>query len=239
VSDDILRGDAAPGGVAPRPWPQRAADAWSAARRQPARVAVAALAAAAIVGGLWWLLRPPAAIPPEQLLPRVSTSSDAGLAGAGAPSASESVVASTVVVHVSGAVTRPGVLHLPLGTRVIDAVDAAGGLAIDADTDRVNLAAPLVDGGRVHVPRIGEVAPPIDGDDGGGGGDGHAPSGPIDINTASPAELESLPGIGPATARAIIEHRERHGPFASVDALGDVSGIGDAKLAQLRDLVRV
>jgi competence protein ComEA len=90
----------------------------------------------------------------------------------------------------------------------------------------------------VHVPHVGEVSPPFDGGDG-GGGDGRTPSGPIDINTASAAELESLPGIGPATASAIVEHRERHGPFASVDALGDVSGIGDAKLAQLRDLVRV
>jgi competence protein ComEA len=231
VSDDISRVDVAPGDAVPsRPWPVRAAGWWSAARRQPARAASMALGALALAGALWWLLRPPAAIPPEQLLPVVSTS----VVGV-APSVNASTTASTVVVHLSGAVARPGVLHLPVGTRVVDAVDAAGGLALDADADRVNLAAPLVDGGRVHVPRVGEVAPTVDD---GAAGVTSAP-GPIDINTATAAELEELPGIGPATASAIVEHRERHGPFASVDSLGDVSGIGDAKLAQLRDLVRV
>jgi competence protein ComEA len=155
-------------------------------------------------------------------------------AAATAPAAAPPV-ASTIVVHVAGAVARPGVLHLPVGSRVIDAIDAAGGVSAGADTDRVNLAAPLADGGRILVPRVGEAATaPVDG--------GSVPTvspGPLDINQASALELEELPGIGPATAAAIVAHRERHGPFVSVEALGDVSGIGDAKLAQLRELVRV
>jgi competence protein ComEA len=135
---------------------------------------------------------------------------------------------------VAGAVARPGVLHLPASARVVDAIEAAGGAALDADTDRVNLAAPLVDGGRIHIPRVGEVGVPPD-----AGPGASQPAGPVDINTADETQLEALPGVGPATASAIVEHRERHGPFASVEALGDVAGIGDAKLAQLRDLVRV
>jgi competence protein ComEA len=134
------------------------------------------------------------------------------------------------------------VLHLPTGTRVVDAVEAAGGATPDADTDLVNLATLLTDGLRVHIPRVGEAVPPGLGGastTGSGGAGSEGPASPIDLNQASAEQLEDLPGIGPATAAAIVEHRERHGPFTSVDALTDVPGIGDAKLAQLRDLVRV
>ncbi|WP_436792709.1 helix-hairpin-helix domain-containing protein [Actinospongicola halichondriae] len=137
-----------------------------------------------------------------------------------------------VVVHVAGAVVAPGVQRLPAGSRVIDAVDAAGGLLPDADAGRVNLAAELADGTQVYVPAVGEAAPPI----GAGGTDS---SGPIDLNIADATALETLPGVGPATAAAILDHRERNGPFVSVDGLLEVRGIGEAKLAQLRDLVRV
>jgi competence protein ComEA len=211
----------------------RAGDLVAALRLQPRRAAAAAVAAGVVAGVLWWFLRPPAVTPPEQLLPVVTTGAATVSSSAPSGSAPASPVTSTVVVHVSGAVVRPGVLHLPVGTRVIDAVDAAGGTTPDADTDRVNLATLLSDGGRVHVPRVGESAPPV------ASGSSPAATGPLDLNQASAQQLEELPGIGPATAAAIVEHRERHGPFASVDALGDVSGIGDAKLAQLRDLVRV
>lgn len=139
-----------------------------------------------------------------------------------------------VVVHVAGAVQSPGVQRLPAGSRVIDAVDAAGGLRPDADAGRVNLAAELADGTQVYVPAFGEVPPAI-----GAGGGADPPSGPIDLNIADVAVLETLPGVGPATAAAIVEHRERNGPFVSVDGLLEVRGIGEAKLAQLRDLVRV
>jgi competence protein ComEA len=148
-----------------------------------------------------------------------------------------------VVVHVAGAVARPGVQRLVGGDRVIDAVDAAGGAVPDADLGRINLAAPLVDGQQIYVPRVGEVPPPAVGGTGAigttAGGTATAPGQPVNLNTASAAELETLPGVGPTTAAAIIAHRETNGPFTAVDQLLDVRGIGDAKLAQLRDLVAV
>jgi competence protein ComEA len=155
----------------------------------------------------------------------------------------------TVVVHVAGAVVRPGVVTLPVGSRAVDAVAAAGGLAEGADPDRVNLAAPLADGARLAIPLVGqpppaEIAPQVPA--GGVGAGGTAASGaagsvgaPVDLNTADAAQLEALPGIGPSTAQAIIAHRGSNGPFRSVDELLDVRGIGEAKLAALRDLVTV
>ena len=149
-----------------------------------------------------------------------------------------------LVVQAAGAVVRPGVYHLDAGSRVGDLVDQAGGVTPDADVDRVNLAAPLADGVRVWVPRRGESDPPSEvtgagsgGTDGTGGSDAPAP--PVDLNTASADELEALPGVGPATAAAILDYRRRNGPFKTIDELAEVRGIGDAKLAQLRDLVRV
>jgi competence protein ComEA len=154
-----------------------------------------------------------------------------------------------VVVHAAGAVTTPGLYRLPPDARVADVVAAAGGLAADADGDRLNLAAPLADGMRVYVPRVGEaVVPPVvageapsqttDGETEGDPTTG-GPEALVDVNTATAAELDELPGVGPATAEAIIDHREEQGPFRSVDDLLDVRGIGDAKLADLRDRVRV
>jgi len=148
-----------------------------------------------------------------------------------------------LVVHVAGAVTRPGLVTVPEGARVADAVAAAGGVRSDADTVRLNLAERLVDGSRLYVPSAGESEPPLvvtaaGGGSGGGGGPG-APAGPLDLNTATAAQLETLPGVGPATATAIVTHRERNGRFVSVDGLGDVRGIGPSKLEALRPLVRV
>jgi competence protein ComEA len=122
---------------------------------------------------------------------------------------------------------------------VADAIATAGGLAADADGARLNLAAPLVDGERVYVLRLGEVAPPpVAGPSGASGGPA-APAGPLDLNTADEAALDGLPGIGPATAAAIVAHRAQIGRFTSVDQLLDVRGIGEAKLDAIRDLVRV
>ncbi len=173
-------------------------------------------------GSLWWMTRQEP-VPVDAALPLVEPSSVTTTTAPAAP----------LVVHVAGAVASPGVRRLPPGSRVIDAVEAAGGLRADADTDRVNLAAELVDGTQVYVPAVGEPVPP-----GASGSSGEA-SGPIDLNTADATALETLPGVGPATAAAIIDHRERNGPFTSVDGLLDVRGIGEAKLAQIRDLVRV
>jgi competence protein ComEA len=178
------------------------------------------------------VLRPAAADPaPEQNLPRASASS--APAAASAASASPPVV----VVQAAGAVQQPGLYRLATGSRVDDLVHAAGGLASDADPDRVNLAALLTDGEKVYIPRVGEAVPV---DPGGGGGTASSGgSQPIDLNTASIAELDTLPGVGPATAQAIIDYRTEHGRFQSVDDLLNVRGIGTTKLEELRPLVRV
>ncbi len=153
-----------------------------------------------------------------------------------------------LVVQAAGAVRVPGVYRLAGGSRVDDLVRAAGGLIAEADVDRVNLAAPLGDGERVWVPRRGEVEVPSVVAGGGGGAaapagepGGDPTSGPVvvDLNTATAEELDTLPGVGPATAAAILAHRDEHGRFTSVDELLDVRGIGEAKLEQIRPLVRV
>ncbi len=191
-----------------------------------ARAVVGGVAVVGLVlGALWWLTRqaPP---PVEATLPLVEVT---------APATTTTTVG-PVVVHVAGAVMAPGVHELPAGSRVIDAVRASGGLAPDAEARAVNLAAELVDGSQVYVPRVGEVPPPSAAMPGAGG---TADPGPVDLNTADAGLLETLPGVGPATAAAIVDHRERNGPFTSVDGLLEVRGIGEAKLAALRDLVRV
>ena len=149
-------------------------------------------------------------------------------------------------MHVAGAVNAGGVYRLDAGARVLDAVAAAGGMTTDADEDAVNLAAPVKDGERVYVPRIGQAVPVVvTGAGGGSAGSGEGgstdttPSGPVNVNSASADELDSLPGVGPATAAAIIAHRDQHGPFGSIEDLADVRGIGPSKLDALRGLVTV
>ena len=188
----------------------------------------------------WW----PAGTGAEREPAAVPRAGDATI-----PFASGTTVPARLVVHAAGAVGRPGVYELPAGARVADLVEAAGGLAADADTDRVNLAEPVADGGRVFVPRRGEDPPPVvggatpsggaHGGSGAGLGGGATPSGPIRLNEATEAELEELPGIGPATAAAIVAHRQTNGPFRTVDELLDVRGIGPAKLEQIRPHVVV
>ncbi len=152
-----------------------------------------------------------------------------------------------IVVDVVGAVRHDGIVRLRSGTRVVDAIAAAGGAVPGADLTRLNLAAVVGDGARVAVPRLGAPAPAIDPAAvvGSGPADGDPTPGvpsaaaPVNLNTASAAQLDSLPGVGPATAAAIISDRTEHGPFRSVDDLGRVRGIGAAKLDQLRKLVTV
>jgi len=145
----------------------------------------------------------------------------------------------TVFVHVSGAVRHPGVYEMPEASRVIEAVDAAGGLLADASDDSVNLARILVDGEQVVVPThdeasAGSAAPPITtGRSAGVSGAGNL----IDLNTADVALLDTLPGVGPSTAQKIVAEREANGKFAAVDDLGRVAGIGPKKLDALKDLV--
>jgi len=189
-----------------------------------------ALALAVLVGG-WLLLKPPASASTESLLPLAGGASDRS-----SSSVSTSTTSARVVAHAAGAVVHPGVYELRAGARVTDLIDAAGGPTTDADVDRLNLAAPVVDGERVYVPRIGEAMPAAA--VGSGTATGEA-AGPLDLNTATLEQLDELPGIGPATAKAIIDEREKRGGFKSVDDLLDVRGIGPAKLDAIRDLVRV
>ena len=120
-----------------------------------------------------------------------------------------------------------------------DAVAAAGGAADDADLERLNLAAPVTDGQRIAVPRLGDPAPPTAAGDpsASGSSSNGAPAGPIDLNTATATDLETLPGIGPTLADAIVREREKLGGFKSVDDLKQVRGIGEGRFADIRDLV--
>lgn len=222
--------------VLPRPapplgWRERLERLADSTGSTPGRLAAgAAVLIAAVVGGLW-LTRPPTQ-PPEVDLPFATTTAFA------AAVSSTTDVPQHLVVHVAGAVLQPGVHELEPAARVIDAVNAAGGLAPQADGARINLAAPVADGERVYVPAAGEPTPPAVVGTAGSNGSA-APVGPLDLNAATEAQLDELPGVGPATAAAIVEHRDRIGGFTSVDQLLDVRGIGDAKFDQLRPLVQV
>ncbi len=138
-------------------------------------------------------------------------------------------------VYVSGAVTHPDVYNVAPGGIVRDAINAAGGATADADLNRVNLAQPLSDGQQVYVPRVGEA--PVSGP--AQGNSAAVPTGPININTATQAELESLPHIGPALAARIIQYRQEHGPFARIEDIQNVPGIGPAIFAEIKDLITV
>lgn len=148
-----------------------------------------------------------------------------------------------LVVHVAGAVLRPGLVESVEGARVSEVVAAAGGLRPDADASRLNLAARVVDGTRLYVPVLGESTPPppvsAEGSAAAGPGDGSPVDAPLDLNSATAEQLDDLPGVGPATAAAIVAYRSRNGRFATVEDLAEVRGIGPAKLEALRPLVRV
>ncbi|MGD8151106.1 helix-hairpin-helix domain-containing protein [Ornithinimicrobium sp. Y1694] len=178
-----------------------------------------------------------------------------------------SALPQTVFVHVAGQVAEPGVVELPVGSRVIDAVTAAGGLGPDADHSALNLARPVVDGEQVWVGRPGEEppaaagAPPqsagsppgADGANGaagsggagdggsgaGGSGTGGATGAQVNLNTADQTLLETLPGVGPVTAGQILAWRAENGQFVSVDELLEISGIGERTLAKLEPMVTV
>ena len=208
-------------------------------------VGAVALPVAAVV--VWWFVQLPTP-PVENFIPTATTSpningelpgylaSDLLLDGADSQRGVESL---RIAVHVVGAVQQPGVYYLAAGSRGDDAVRLAGGATAQANLKQVNLAAVLVDGQQLLIPRIGERIP-------NNSVPNTVPNAPrngmptlIDINQATVADLDRLPGVGPSTAQAIVDHRTRNGPFASVDDLLAVRGIGPAKLAELRALVRV
>jgi competence protein ComEA len=143
----------------------------------------------------------------------------------------QSKSASTLFVHVVGAVHRPGLYRVPEGSRVADALRRAGGATRRAQLELVNLAALVADGQQVVVPRRGSAAaaPP-------GAGTG-MPAGPVHLNTATLEQLDALPGVGPVTAQKILDYRQEHGAFRSVEELDVIPGIGPARLEQLRESV--
>jgi len=134
---------------------------------------------------------------------------------------------------VSGAVRRPGLYRLRDGSRIADLVARAGGASSRADLGLVNLAAPVADGEQVVVPARGAAGAPAASPPAAGS----SPAAPLDLNTATAEQLDGLPGIGPATAQKILDYRQAHGPFHSVDELDAVPGIGPARIAQLKGLV--
>jgi len=154
----------------------------------------------------------------------------------GSVTASASVSAApTLIVDVAGAVRKPGVFEFQPGDRVIDAVERAGGALEKADLTLLNLAAPLTDGQQILVPKKGETPSGVPVAGGVSGG----PTALVNVNSADEATLETLNGVGPVLAAAIIQYRTEHGPFASIDQLDEVSGIGPATLEDLRSQVTV
>ncbi|MCT9867902.1 helix-hairpin-helix domain-containing protein [Paenarthrobacter aurescens] len=209
--------------------------------RTPWRVAVllAVVAAALIAWQLWQSsLGQPTSEPLDS-----STS-----VGPGAPDPSESPdpvgeePQGSLLVHVAGAVEKPGVVSLPLGSRVFQAIDAAGGAATNAELSGLNLAEVLNDGVKIVVPVVGEAPQPAPSAlAGGGAGTGNSSGGAtkVNLNTASLEDLGTLPRVGPVTAQRILDWRKDHGPFASVDELDAIDGIGPKLMESLKDLVTV
>ena len=181
---------------------------------------VAALVAVLVVAGLLvWSRRPAAAIaPPAALRAEPSPISPSPSTGG-------------LLVHVAGAVRRPGLYALPPGARVADAIEAAGGAGARADLDLLNLAAPVTDGMKVEVLERGAAAPPS------GAPPADATPGAVSLNSADQAALETIPGVGPVTAAAILAYRDEAGPFTSIEQLMEVSGIGPATLEAVRSYV--
>ena len=182
--------------------------------------------------GLWYMRSLPRpvdiAAPADAASPVVSPAS--GPTGA-------SVTPAAIIVDVAGWVREPGVYQFASGDRVIDAIDRAGGPRKDADLTTLNLAAPLTDGTQIVVPKPGSTTSGDPGFSGTG-----SPTGGItliNINSAGETELEELPGVGPVTAAAIIDYRTQNGPFATVDDLIDVTGIGPSTLEQIRPFATV
>jgi competence protein ComEA len=146
--------------------------------------------------------------------------------------------ATVALVHVAGAVRTPGVYRLRDGERVQDAVRRAGGPRAGADLNAINLAAKVADGQQVVVPRRGAAgAAAVSG--AGAGEPGGPPQAPVSLNTATAEQLDTLDGVGPATASKILEYRRQHGGFRSIDDLGEIPGIGPKRLAALRGKVQL
>lgn len=185
--------------------------------------------AAVVAAGYLWLARP-------RPQPPAAPVASATLTGPRPSASARPVAASSVVVHVLGKVEHPGVITLPSGSRVAEAIKAAGGVRAGAKTGTLNLARKLVDGEQIPVgvprptPAPGAPAP---------AGAPAAPGTPLNLNTATPDQLDDLPGVGPVLAKRIVDYRTQHGGFRSVEQLQDVSGIGARRFADLKPMVSV
>ncbi|MBR6405372.1 MAG: helix-hairpin-helix domain-containing protein [Lachnospiraceae bacterium] len=144
-------------------------------------------------------------------------------------SASEPETEESLLVYVSGAVRNPGVYRLPLGSRVYEALDAAGGLTQEAEEGLINLAEPLTDGEMIYFPKKGEDS----------SGQVQLSDGKVDLNRAGKEELMTLPGIGETKAEAILQYRKEHGPFQTIEELMQVSGIGEALFEKIKNRVKI
>lgn len=239
----------------PIDWYERALGERSRTRTLPLMAGAFLLVILVVSGGVFLIVRNVSGTEPRSSSLRLAApaNSAVGIGSGSTPGLTSIPMATTttkpveVAVHAAGAVVTPGLYRLTGSPRVADLIDAAGGLASDADVDRINLAAPLSDGDRLYVPHRGEANVPTAVGADGASGSGGSPSGssepsasnPLNLNSATAEQLDALPGVGPATAKAIVDHRSTHGPFASVDGLLEVRGIGPAKLEAIRGLVTV
>ncbi|MFJ4684846.1 ComEA family DNA-binding protein [Streptomyces sp. NPDC088789] len=220
-------------------------------RRSVVALTVVLVVAAGFAVHHFWTGRPETvrapevvAAPLEQAEPGPgAAASQPASAAADGPSGGGGTAGAVVVVDVGGKVREPGVRRLPAGSRVEDALRAAGGVRPGTELDGLNRARVLVDGEQVVVGGAPTGSAPGSPDSagavGGGGVAGAVPAGPISLNTATLDQLDTLPGVGPVLARHIVEYRTEHGGFRSVDELRDVNGIGDRRFADLRELVRL
>ena len=215
----------------------REAIQWFGVRR-----AITSAFAVLVVGvGAWWVVR----VPPVPIESTISFTSTSVARNQDSSPDVSLAISLNIVVHVAGEVKNPGVYTLPSGARMIDAVTAAGGGTARADLEVINLATPLIDSSQIYVPAKGVAAHPTFARPqpgiNGVASSLNAPSvsGVVNINRASVTELDSLPGVGPSTAQAIVEYRTANGPFGSVEDLLNVKGIGPAKFEAMRKLVGV
>lgn len=205
------------------------------------RILASAFGVLVMVIGVWWVVRVPPP-PPEATIPFASST-----IATDSLKTNPELLMANITVYVSGEVVKPGVYVLLATSRIIDALQAAGGPTSAADLVVVNLAAPLVDATQVFIPRIGSTPRAtlprphagINLPTTGTSGDATSATGIVDINSATLSDLDALPGVGPSTAQAIIDYRIANGPYASVDDLLNVRGIGPSKLAAMRARVRV
>ncbi|MFF0480004.1 helix-hairpin-helix domain-containing protein [Streptomyces sp. NPDC004435] len=209
--------------------------------RSLAALGVVLVVAACAAGGFFWAGRPEPVRAPEVVRAAPVAVSPPAVPGPGATAASGTPSPSAeVVVDVGGKVRRPGVLTLPAGSRVADALRAAGGVRAGADLTGINRARVLFDGEQVLVGVPGTVGSGSSGGSGGGGpGPGAGASGvPLSLNTATAEQFDGLPGVGPVLARRIVDHRTERGGFRAVEELREVDGIGERRYADLQPLVR-